>query len=135
MKRLSFWLFVIGSAALFAYVLDSVFLASPKFQSEPQNFAHEAPGQPILSTLKMPRNQNPPGPSYTNEEIERDIQNQSSQMGIKEIAAPHAPNDTRADGTFPGPFGYQKEDDKSVYLEGKTPALLKKADASSAEQR
>ncbi len=125
MRRASFWFFLIGSAAVFAYLLDLVFLSTPKLsRSSPRPLA-EAPGNPIFSPLKIKKGTVPiSSRAYTNEEIYRNLQKQTVKMGIEDILSPKEKN-SQNDSLPP----WLRKKDDGVYLKGKTPALLKKDEA------
>ncbi len=120
MRRASFWMFVIGSAALFAYLFDLVFLSTPKLSSAVPRPLSKAPGIPIFSPLKMPAPPNKNERNYTNEELYHNLQKQTVKMGIQDIVSPNEKN-SQNDSLPP----WLKKEDKGVYLEGKTPSLLK----------
>ncbi len=130
MKRASFWLFVIGSAALFAYLFDLVFLSNPKLSSVSHHSIAQAPGNPIFSPLKMPSPPNTNERHYTNEELYRNLQKQTVKMGIQDIVSPKDKN-SQTDSLPP----WLRKEDKGVYLEGKTPALLKNGKPRKGTER
>ena len=119
MKKASFWLFVIGSAALFAYLFDLVFLSRPIPGPLKAPMA-QAPGRPIFLPSQLPTPQTKSPRNYTNEEIYRELQKQTVKMGIKDIVSPEDKNSQNS--ALPP---WLKKEDQGVYLEGGTPSLLK----------
>ena len=128
MKRASFWLFVLGSAALFAYLFDLFFLSSPNLAGPLKAPMVQAPGSPILSTAQLPVPESKSSRNYTNEEIYRNLQKQTVKMGIEDIVSPKDKNSQNSSL----PPWLRKEDD-GVYLEGGTPSLLKKQQETESD--
>jgi hypothetical protein len=134
MRRFSFWLFVIGAAALCAYLLDSIFLSSSLLKEGPARPLSRAPGNPIFSSLKMPETKTLPSHSYTNEEIYRNLQKQTLNMGIQEIIPGNSKEESQDSGDFPlSPGLFQNQKDNGVYIKGKTPTSLKDAKSGDGQ--
>jgi hypothetical protein len=120
MKRASFWLFVIGSAALFAYLFDLVFLSRSNLPGPLKAPVAQAPGRPIFLPTQFPAPKTKNSRNYTNEEIYQNLQKQTVKMGIEDIVSPKDKNSQNS--SLPP---WLRKEDEGVYLEGGTPALLK----------
>lgn len=125
---------MLGTAALCAYIFDSMILAQKLSVSlnaaqdkSPVNF--HATGSPILSPISASPSEAQAASSYTNEDLYKNLQKQTVKMGIKDIL-PGGSKDEGGVGSSPFPSDlFQSQKDNGIYLKGKTPALLKDAQA------